>query len=81
MGGNKGLNDGRSDMSEVQRLVRAEPRMSSDGGGDTSSLSPVINGFLAGIGGVYVLSSSVSVTSVAAAAAVVLAGVVVLTRR
>jgi hypothetical protein len=41
----------------------------------------VINGVLVGIGGVYATTSSITVTVVAAVAAVVLAGLIVLAHR
>jgi hypothetical protein len=50
------------------------------GGPATAVLLAVVNGALVGVGSVYVTTRSVPVTLIAAAAAVILAGLALLTR-
>ncbi|MCO8269384.1 hypothetical protein M1L60_02130 [Actinoplanes sp. TRM 88003] len=57
------------------RAVRRRGRWTAN------SLVVVINGMLAGIGGVFMVTTSVPVTVVAATAAVLLGGVIVSTHR
>ncbi len=57
------------------RVVRRRGRWSAN------SLVVVINGMLVGVGGVFMVTTSVPVTVIAAAAAVLLGAVIVLTHR
>ncbi|WP_033343232.1 hypothetical protein [Catenuloplanes japonicus] len=50
-------------------------------GPGTTGLLGMINGMLVGIGGVYAVSASVVVTAIASVSAVIVVGVLVLTRQ
>ena len=56
------------------------PQSRKAGGPNTAALSTVANGALTGVGSVYLTTHSVLVTVVAAASAVILAGLALLVR-